>query len=275
VNVKKVWAVYFSATGTTEKVVTRVAEGIAEAMSVAWEKYDFTLPGARQKVLSFSADDLVVFGTPVYAGRVPNILLKYLDTVQGNGAVAVPMVSFGNRNYDDALIELRDTLEKDGFHTVAAGAFVGEHSFSYTLAKGRPDQADIGLADEFAVRVAKKLEAISDVHTLEPIDVKGTPHPYRGYYQPRDRQGIAVDLRKVRPATGDACNNCKICAEVCPMGSISYDDVREYTGICIKCGACVKRCPQNAKYYDDEAYLYHKRELEEGLTRRAEPELFV
>ena len=274
-NVKKVWAVYFSATGTTEKLVTRVAEGIAEAMSVAWEKYDFTLPGARQKVLSFSADDLVVFGTPVYAGRVPNILLKYLDTVQGNGAVAVPMVSFGNRNYDDALIELRDTLEKDGFHTVAAGAFVGEHSFSYTLAKGRPDQADIGLADEFAVRVAKKLEAISDVHTLEPIYVKGTPHPYRGYYQPRDRQGIAVDLRKVRPATGDACNNCKICAEVCPMGSISYDDVREYTGICIKCGACVKRCPQNAKYYDDEAYLYHKRELEEGLTRRAEPELFV
>ena len=274
-NVKKVWAVYFSATGTTEKVVTRVAEGIAEAMSVAWEKYDFTLPGARQKVLSFSADDLVVFGTPVYAGRVPNILLKYLDTVQGNGAVAVPMVSFGNRNYDDALIELRDTLEKDGFHTVAAGSFVGEHSFSYILAKGRPDQADIGLADEFAVRVARKLSTISDVHTLAPVDVKGTPHPYRGYYQPRDRQGVAVDLRKVRPATSDACNNCKICAEVCPMGSISYDDVREYTGICIKCGACVKRCPQNAKYYDDEAYLYHKRELEEGLTRRAEPELFV
>jgi ferredoxin len=59
------------------------------------------------------------------------------------------------------------------------------------------------------------------------------------------------------------------------MGSISFDNVREYTGICIRCGACVKKCPQQARYYDDPEYLYHKRELEETLTRRAEPELFV
>ena len=51
--------------------------------------------------------------------------------------------------------------------------------------------------------------------------------------------------------------------------------MKEFTGICIKCGACIKKCPVQAKYYEDEGYLYHKRELEEGLTRRAEPEWFV
>lgn len=77
------------------------------------------------------------------------------------------------------------------------------------------------------------------------------------------------------PVTNDRCIDCKLCVEICPMGSISYDDVREYTGICIKCGACIKRCPMGAKYYEDAGYLYHKQELEEGLTERREPELFL
>lgn len=266
---------FFSATGTTRKVATGVAEVIAARLGVACERFDFTLPGSRETVLSFRADDLVVLGTPVYAGRVPNILLKYLGTVQGNGAVAVPLVVFGNRNYDDALIELRDILEKGGFHTAAAAAFVGEHAFSYTLAGGRPDEADMAVAGDVAKKVTDKLGTITDVHALPPVAVKGVPHPYRGYFQPRDTRGNPVDLRKVKPVTSADCNDCKLCVASCPMGSISYDNVREYTGICIRCGACVKKCPRHARYYDDEAYLYHKRELEEGLTRRAEPELFL
>ena len=83
-----------------------------------------------------------------------------------------------------------------------------------------------------------------------------------------------MDIRKVKPLTGEACDQCGICAAVCPMGSINPENVREYTGICIKCGACVKKCPQGAKYYDDAGYLYHKTELEEGYKRRAEVRLF-
>jgi len=275
VNVKKVWAVFFSATGTTRKVVSRVAEVVATELGVQWETCDFTSPRSRETVLSFCADDLVVVGTPVYAGRVPNVLLKYLGTVQGNGAIAVPVVLYGNRNYDDALIELRDILEGDGFHTVAAGAFVGEHAFSYTLAKGRPDAADMAIATSFAKQVAAKLRTIVDTHALTPISVKGVLHPYRGYFQPRDSQGNPIDIRKVKPLTGADCNDCKLCVDSCPMGSISFDNVREYTGICIKCGACIKICPQHARYYEDSQYLYHKRDLEKTLTRRAEPQLFV
>ncbi len=57
---------------------------------------------------------------------MPNLLLPYIrDKVKGNGALAVPVSLFGNRNFDDGLIELRNVLEADGFHTVAGGAFVG------------------------------------------------------------------------------------------------------------------------------------------------------
>lgn len=278
-KIKTVKAVYFSATGTTQKAVESIARDLADKLGAGYGVYDFTLPGQREDALVFSEEDLVVFGTPVYAGRVPNVLLKYLDTIEGNGALAVPVVLYGNRNYDDSLIELRDILENHGLHTIAAAAFIGEHSFSYTLAEGRPDKQDMTVLHHFADQVAEKAGRIAgrinESDLDKSVEVKGTPYPYRGYYQPRDRQGNLVDIRKVKPLTKDTCNDCKICAEVCPMGSISFDNVMEYTGICIKCGACIKKCPVGAKYYEDAGFLYHKQELEEGLTRRAEPEYFL
>lgn len=265
---RTVWAMYFSPTGTTEKIVTK----IAETMDESYRTFSFNLPKARAEGKTFGEKDLVIFGVPVYAGRVPNVLLKYLETVKGCGALAVPVVLYGNRNYDDGLIELRNILEHNGFKTIAAAAFIGEHSFSKILAAGRPDGQDMEIAVNFAKKVEEKLRAGEE--PAHPVQVKGED-PIRPYYQPRDRQGNPVDIRKVKPKTNDRCNDCKICAEVCPMGSISFEDVREFTGICIKCGACEKSCPNHAKYYDDEGYLYHKTELELGYVRRAEPEIFL
>ena len=173
----RVWAVYFSATGTTQKLVTAVADNLSKKLEVPCESFDFTLPEERKAPKSFEADDLVVFGTPVYAGRVPNVLLKYLATLEGGGAAAVPLVLYGNRDYDDALIELRDILEKTGFHTLTAGAFIGEHSFSDLLAAGRPDEQDMEKAREFAGLTYEKAAAITNIQDVLPVHVKGAPAP--------------------------------------------------------------------------------------------------
>lgn len=272
---KRIWAVWFSGTGTTKKVVQAIADEAATVLHGTRIDFDFTLPAARETSFAAQAGDLVVFGTPVYAGRVPNVLLKYLDTLNGNGALAVPVVLFGNRNFDDALIELRDILERTGFHTIAGGAFVGEHSFSTVLAANRPDHEDMDTVLRFSHQIAEKVLFLPDGQIPAPIRVDGVSYPYRGYYQPRDRAGVSIDIRKVKPLTNDACDNCKLCAEVCPMGSISREDVRVFNGICIKCGACIKKCPKQAKYYEDAGYLYHQHELEDGYSRRADISLFL
>lgn len=270
---KRVWAMYWSATGTTKRVVTAIAQQAAQTLGVPLSEYDFTLPQARRGAPEFASDDLVVFGTPTYAGRVPNVLLKYLETVEGHGAAAVPVVTFGNRAFDDSLIELRDLLADHGFVPFAAAAFVGEHSFSTTLAAGRPDADDLAKAAQFGREIAARAAGVTA--DTQPVAVPGRARDKRTYYQPRDRAGNSIDIRKVKPRTGEACDNCGLCAELCPMGSIDPNNVREFTGICIKCGACVKKCPKGAKYYDDAGYLYHKTELEEGYHRRAAVSLFL
>lgn len=273
-ELKKIWAVYFSGTGTTRRTVERIASGLAEKLALPVEKVDFSRPQVRQQELRFDAADLVVFGTPVYAGRVPNVLLPFLQKkIAGGGALAVPVVLFGNRAYDDALMELRNILAADGLHPVAAAAFVGEHSFSRTLGQGRPNENDEALMDEFAAKTADLVRRLLAAPE-KPVAVKGQ-EPLRPYYTPRDRAGNPINILKVKPKTDmTRCGGCGLCAEICPMGSVDPTDVSAVRGICIKCCACVKGCPTGAKYFDDAGYLYHQHELEAQYARPAENEVF-
>ena len=264
---------YFSPTGTTQKVVTTIANQLSELLKCDVVEHDFTLPQARAQQYIFDSNDLVVVGVPVYAGRVPNVLLKFLNTIEGGNALSVAVTVFGNRNFDDALVELRDLLNAHNFRTIAAGAFVGEHSFSTTLAAGRPDEEDLETIRQFANDINSKL--VSNSPTTNFL-IEGTPFPYSGYFQPQTAEQKSFDIRKVKPITTNSCTLCNTCVNVCPMGSIDSNNPANVVGICIKCGACIKKCPQHAKQFTDPNYLFHKQDIERRCGGyRAIPKIFM
>lgn len=270
----KVTALYFSPTHTTKKIVEQIASSLAAMLRIECDSMDITTPCSRKQQIIFDSNNIVIFGSPVYIGRLPNLISPYFKTFAGNGAAAVAVVVYGNRAYDDALAEARDILVSDGFNCVAAAAFVGEHSFSRILGGGRPDGSDLETAARYAERIYEKL---SGGKAGEGFDVPGNPEALRGFYHATDKNGSSVDIRKVKPQTDRSlCNNCGFCASICPMGSINPADCSQVTGICIKCCACVKRCPSGAKYFDNPEYLGHKSLLEEKFASvRKNPELYI
>ncbi len=278
-----VFAVYFSPCGSVKKAVETMAEAAAEKLGAELRTVDFTLPAARReenstdaapRTYSFAEGDLVFFGTPVYAGRVPNKIMPFVrDSFRGNGALCVPVVCFGNRSFDDALSELKLLLESDGFTAIAAAAVVTEHDFSALLANSRPGRTDLARIAEFGAKAAEK--ALQGA-PASPLTVPGTQAlEDMKYYTPLRTDGQPAKFLKAVPKVREnRCDRCGKCQRVCPMGSIELKTEGRMTGPCIKCQACVKTCPRGALYFDDPDFLSHVEMLEQNYTRRAES-LFI
>ena len=119
---------------------------------------------------------MAIIGVPVYAGRVAPLAVKRLAAIQGNNTPAVIVVTYGNREFEDALIELRDITEKAAFSPLAACTFIGEHSFSGSktpIAAARPDSVDLATAEAFGVKILARLAALEDVKAETSLDVPG------------------------------------------------------------------------------------------------------
>lgn len=273
-TITKVRAVYFSGTGNTGRTVMTIANKIAESLKVPCEGISISPSSVRKMELKFSSTELAIIGTPTYAGRMPNLLLPYYQTkLKGDNTPAIAVCTFGNRAFDDCLVELRNTLQENGFSTIGAGAFVGQHVFAPMLGHGRPGLSDVRMMSQLSKEVLKKIETL-DIVPEKPVYVAGND-PVGPYYTPRDRYGYPVNILKVRPKTDKKkCSKCNICIRMCPMDAISPDP-NQIPGPCIKCGLCLKVCPTKAKYYDDENFLFHKKELTDQYANvPAQSEIF-
>ena len=271
---KRVVAVYFSAVGNTKRVTEAIATEVASALSLSFETVDFTLPAARKTLREFSQEDLVVFGVPTYAGRVPNKVLPFVESLfAGQGTPVMPVVTFGNRSCDSALTELAQVLTGRGFVVMGGGAFACEHVFSEKIGGGRPDAADWGEIHRFAGHIVDKVRGGGGGCGWLPVEMDQTVGPY---YTPLGLDGQPAKFLKAKPVTDEAkCTACGICAASCPMGSVDPNEVGQVTGICIKCQACVRKCPRGAKHFADEAFLSHVAMLEGTYVDRAENHTFI
>ena len=250
-NIEKWIIAHFSPTGGTKKVADAIAAGFnTPVVEIDLTKADFSA--------ALGENDALMAVLPVFAGRVPQISLERLAALKGNGQKAVAVVVYGNREFDDALLETRDALEANGFFVVAAAAFIAEHSIVRSIANRRPDAEDEALCRQFAVDVMAKADNAASVQVPGNI-------PYK-----------ELKTAAFHPAANEACVKCGVCAERCPVGAIPLDDPSQTNNdLCINCMRCVEACPQHCRALPDAFLTKVTQMLNENAAGYKKPVIFL
>lgn len=162
------YCVYFSPTGTTERMVKYAGERLGCTENIDLCRTD--LPH-----YSMGREELCVVGVPSFGGRVPLTAAERLQRLRGDRTPALLIVAYGGRAYEDTLRELKDTLETRGFWCLGAAAMVTEHSIAREIEAGRPSAADYRELARFLTEAKDRLRG-------EPISVRVPGNdPYKEY----------------------------------------------------------------------------------------------
>lgn len=244
----------FSPTGGTRKV----CEAICSSIDKDCITTELCLKSNEIRYPDIAENDLVVIGMPVYGGRVPAMAVERLKGIKANNAKCAVVAVYGNRAYDDALIEMQDVATEVGFRVIAGISAIAEHSIVRKYGAGRPDPDDIQILKDFGKKIARK--AVTD--NVDVITIPGN-HPYK-------ESGSGPF-----PTAGDQCTSCGTCAENCPADAISIHKIREVdTQKCIGCMRCISICPSHARNIGERMNIITEF-LKVPCATRKENELFI
>lgn len=240
------YIIYFSPTGGTKKVVDLITQ--------VWdcEKKEINLlkPNDDYENYQLEKDDICVVAVPSFGGRVPAIVTERLGKISANCTKTIGIVTYGNREYDDTLLELKKLLSNRGFHMGAAITAVTEHSIVREIAAGRPDKSDQKQLKNFALQIK---EAFDTGNIKEDLLVAGN--------DPLKKYGVMP----MQPKAGDQCTLCGKCAEECPVKAISIENPKETDSEkCISCMRCIAVCPTQDRKLDPmklEGIRFHLQEV--------------
>lgn len=220
----KQYKIIFSPTGGTAKVADAITEkwNDLETIDLSDNNKDYNI--------SLENDALALIAMPSYFGLAPQIALDRLAKIKANHANCVVAAVYGNRAYEDTLIQMKDYAEKSGFQVIAAISAIAEHSIIRTYASCRPNANDVKQLCEFGERILEKASKNSD-----DISVPGN-RPYK-------KAGAGMV-----PKANSSCNTCGVCAKSCPAGAIDPANPRVSDKTkCIGCMRCVSVCPKSAR----------------------------
>ena len=256
--IQKVFAIYFSPTGTSKKVL----KSMLSEFDIPKCNVDLTPYETRNNSYSFSENDLVIIGTPVYGGRIPSAAEKRIKLLNGNNTPALLVLTFGNVHYSNALSELKQMVNVNGFIAIAAATVVSEHNVAKGIATGRPNLQDFA---DISMFIKKVKEKISYSQQFENTSINGKVVSHLCDMR---------DMLPIKPHGNEKCTNCGICIKLCPTHTIT-DPRKTASSTCIRCMRCIKYCPQNARTYGSFKKNFAKIFLTVASHGKKQPDFFL
>jgi len=262
----KTQAIFFSPTNSTQKIISTISDALKFEKL---HKINLTIPSKR-KIQNVGADaDIIIFGAPVYIGRIPSMIVPCIKNMIGKNRWIIPIVVYGNTKLDKALNNMIHLFREQGFRILGAGSFIGEHSFTckdFKLAESRPDIKDLRKAREFGQKLREKLQ-----NTPREIEIVGEKPDFSKLNQEYKARGLV----KIIKAHEEKCTRCMGCWSICPTEAIDMFSIEIDEEKCFRCCACVKAC----KFDVFKIKITMPKETEEIFMEfakvRKEPEFFL
>lgn len=248
------YTIVFSPTGGTSKVV----HALINQSDERWKELDLTDPQLALREVSFAKEDYCIIAVPSYGGRIPDVVRTRLSHVQGQGCRVILVTSYGNRAYEDTLLELQELIISCGFEPIGAIAAIAQHSIMPQFGKGRPNQQDVLELQGFMK------EIIAQATKRGNLSLPGN-YPYRTY------KGVPI-----KPKATSACTSCGVCANNCPVAAISKQQPNVTDKArCISCMRCVTICPQHARKVNSLFLFAASQSMKKSCATPKENECFL
>lgn len=254
--------IYFSGTGITQKYAEYMKnelENIGHGVSTINILID------KEKTRSFRVEnyDALIFGFPIYGGRLPIPVEKWIETLTVTSKKCSMYFTYGARANENGNQVAYFLLNEAGFTVVLSAEFIGAHSYNvaegWLLADDRPNEEDFKVAKEF---VNSSIERFTKEKIDFKVDMRGFKYKKRDYIK---RGGpFAIFL----PYRDSECSMCLLCEENCPTNAFNAESGQASDIKCISCMYCLKNCPDQAIKVGNATELYKSFKKRCDLTEK-------
>ncbi|MBN1801843.1 MAG: EFR1 family ferrodoxin [Candidatus Lokiarchaeota archaeon] len=239
----KIAVIFFSATKNTAKMARFIIEQLKLFdKSNQINEVDVSSHSSRLRKLDVNNYDAIYFGFPIHALRAPEVVRKWLKTLEGKKKRCSVFFTYGGVDAGIAHSDMKHILDEQDFQLVSTAEFVSKHSYNlggWNLAHNRPNEFDFEVARQY-VKKTQNLFLDNGFINLQ-FEKTRLPEPVLFKIKESLKKSILPPSRK-----GSNCSLCNICEELCPTLAMDSKLGEADFEACIRCFRCFANCPENA-----------------------------